>query len=262
MNAPEELTGRTLVVVPHPDDETIGSGVLLQRIQEPIVVFATDGAPRDEFFWGKAGSRLRYARARQEEARLALASAGVNEIIFLAEIAYAPEMFVDQELYKWVGEAVDDIGSMIQRYRPNALLTTAYEGGHPDHDACSFVTSVLARQYALRTWEFPLYHRRHASELVFQRFVVPGEQEEAVLEPTPDELETKQQMIAAYASQHPFLLEFDPGVERFRRQPAYDYLQPPHAGKLNYEAWEWPVTGKQICESFAAFLAERRRRVV
>ena len=48
-----ELLGRTLVLVAHPDDETAGCGALLQRMDEPIIVFATDGAPRDKYFWGK-----------------------------------------------------------------------------------------------------------------------------------------------------------------------------------------------------------------
>jgi hypothetical protein len=51
------LLGRTLVLVAHPDDETGGCAALLQRMQQPIVVFATNGAPDDEFFWGPFGSR-------------------------------------------------------------------------------------------------------------------------------------------------------------------------------------------------------------
>lgn len=39
------LLGKTLVLVAHPDDETGGCSALLQRVREPIVVFATSGAP-------------------------------------------------------------------------------------------------------------------------------------------------------------------------------------------------------------------------
>jgi hypothetical protein len=45
------LFGRILVIVAHQDDETACS-VLLQRAREAWVVFATDGAPASEFFWG------------------------------------------------------------------------------------------------------------------------------------------------------------------------------------------------------------------
>ena len=64
------LLGRTLVIVGHPDDEAVGCGGLLQRMREPIVLFCTDGAPRDPFFWERYGSREAYARERREEVRL------------------------------------------------------------------------------------------------------------------------------------------------------------------------------------------------
>src|SRR5207248_225254 len=53
----EPLLGRTLVLVAHQDDETIGCGALLQRMRDPLVVFGTDGAPRDQKFWHGLGTR-------------------------------------------------------------------------------------------------------------------------------------------------------------------------------------------------------------
>ena len=67
------LLGRTLVIVAHPDDETITCGGLLQRMRDPCVVFATDGAPEDAYFWSRFGSRERYAAIREQEAQAALA---------------------------------------------------------------------------------------------------------------------------------------------------------------------------------------------
>jgi LmbE family N-acetylglucosaminyl deacetylase len=270
--------GRTLVLVAHPDDESVGCGVLLQRIREPIVVFATDGAPRDDSFWREHGSRLRYARVRQEEAYAALAPVGVSEVVFLAEQAGARELFVDQELYEAVPEAAELLTDLVARYRPEALLTLAYEGGHPDHDVCSFLAEVVARGHGLPVWEFPLYHRLLSEKPVFQQFLVDAHKEdphlpkpgrcgapvapETVLDPTPEELEIKRQMLAAYPSQHPFLFEFDPAIERFRPQAAYDYSQPLHAGTLNYEAWRWPVTGNKVCAALTAYMQARDRRAV
>jgi LmbE family N-acetylglucosaminyl deacetylase len=267
--------GRTMVLVAHPDDESVGCGVLLQRIREPIVVFATDGAPRDDSFWREHGSRLRYARVRQEEAHAALAPVGVSEVVFLAEQAGARELFVDQELYEAVPEAEKLLSDLVARYRPEAILTLAYEGGHPDHDVCSFLAAVLARRHALPVWELPLYHRLHSGKPVFQQFLAAPDAEdphlpksdrygapETRLEITPEELEIKRQMLAAYPSQHPFLFEFDPTIECFRRQVAYDYSQPPHAGTLNYEAWRWPVTGNKVCAALARFRQTQHRRAV
>ncbi len=272
MDAPFVLLGRTLVLVAHPDDEAVGCGALLQRMREPIVVFCTDGAPRDEYFWKAYGSRLRYARVRQEEARRSLSLAGVTEMAFLDEQG-SLDLFVDQELHRAIPEAVAIITNIAERYRPQAILTLAYEGGHPDHDTASFLGAVMGRRYRLPVWEFPLYHRQHglamcaavhgrAGELVYQRFVVPSAEEEVVLELTPTELETKRAMLQAYASQHPFLFEFEPSVERVRPQHRYDYSQPPHVGPLNYEAWQWNISGTDVCRAYLDFLTTQKRQLV
>src|SRR6266568_1251102 len=129
------LLGRTLVLVAHPDDEAAGCGVLLQRIHQPIIVFATDGAPRDPFFWKKFGSRDAYGKVRRDESRQALAVLGVTQIEFLrGNDGYGA--FADQELFRSLETASEAIRQLIEQYRPDALLTLAYEGGHPDHDAC------------------------------------------------------------------------------------------------------------------------------
>jgi LmbE family N-acetylglucosaminyl deacetylase len=260
MGIPDLLLDRTLVLVAHADDESAGCGALLQRMAEPIVVIATDGAPRDEFFWAKAGSRLRYARVRVEEAHTALGLAGVNEVVLLAEHS-GQECFVDQELCRAIPQALEELTGIVRRYRPVALLTTAYEGGHPDHDVCSFLAAVLSRQHHLPVWEFPLYHRGYPDRPVFQQFLLPAG-EETELEITPEEMQVKQQMLAAYGSQHPFLLEFNSAVERYRSQPTYNYSQPPHFGPLNYEAWQWPIKGSEVCAEFAWFLQVQQRRAV
>ena len=76
----QQLLGTTVVLVAHPDDEVIGFGALLQKMERGIVVFATDGAPRDEYFWKAHGSREEYSRIRRQEAREALAVVGAGVI--------------------------------------------------------------------------------------------------------------------------------------------------------------------------------------
>ena len=250
-----ELLGRTLVLVAHPDDETAGCGALLQRIAQPVVAFVTDGAPKDEYFWGKYGSRLNYQRVREEEARAALSSIGVSEIEFLGEEPLASgEGIADQELCRHMPETYERLSLLISRQRPNAMLALAYEGGHPDHDCCSILGARLGTEYKLPIWEFPLYHRATGGNLQYQQFLTSQPlHDEVAVELSPEELAIKQAMLNAYASQHPFLLEFDATVERFRRQINYDYTQRPHAGTLNYEAWGWKVTGEDVCAAYRDF---------
>lgn len=249
---PDPLLGRTLVLVAHPDDEAIVCGGLLQRMREPIVLFATDGAPRDSFFWSRYGSREAYAGIRAREARQALRAVGVEHYAFLAHDG----VFVDQELFRRLDAAAGPLLEWVRHYRPQTVLTLAYEGGHPDHDACSFLAACVRREYALDVWEMPAYHRSTGGVTVRQEFLSVAE-DEVTLTLTSAELARKSTMCAAYQSQRSVLEEFQLTVERFRPQPAYDYTRPPHPGVLNYEAWQWSMTGAELSAEFVRHLSRR-----
>jgi LmbE family N-acetylglucosaminyl deacetylase len=249
------LLDRTLVLIAHADDEVIGCGALLQRMKTPVVVLATDGAPRDDYFWRRHGSREAYAQVREDEARKALAEVGVDEPIFLA---HRNPVFVDQELFRVLPLAFDALLELAHQHRPSALLTLAYEGGHPDHDSCCFLTAQLARELKLPAWEMPLYHRSLDGLPVKQEFASPNGPE-LVLHPTMDELERKRRMIAAYSSQGDLGEHFNTELERFRPLADYDFSRPPLPGVLNYEAWQWPITGVQVAEHFSRFDEQRKQ---
>jgi LmbE family N-acetylglucosaminyl deacetylase len=246
----QPLLGRTLVIVAHPDDESISCGGLLQRMREPCVVFATDGAPEDDYFWRKYGSRERYAELREEEAQAALAELGVSEIEFLSRWSEVP--LIDQGLYRSLPAAFSALSSVVESRRPECLLTLAYEGGHPDHDSVSFLSAQLRRKYSLPVWEAPLYHRNQHGAGVYQRFVQEGE-EVTEFKIEGAELAAKQRMLACYKSQFDALPSFSVDLERFRPQAAYNYSRRPHAGKVNYELWQWRMTAEEVCAAFVEF---------
>src|SRR5437588_11264998 len=110
------LLGRTLFIVAHPDDESISCGGLLQHMREACVVFATDGAPEDEYFWSRHGSREAYASLRESEARAALAAVGVKGSEFLARQARTP--LIDQRLYLSLPAAFNALSVIVERRRP------------------------------------------------------------------------------------------------------------------------------------------------
>jgi LmbE family N-acetylglucosaminyl deacetylase len=250
MDALAPLLGKTLVLVAHPDDEAVGCGALLQRMREPVVVFATDGAPHDPYFWEKYGSREAYAEMRRQEARAALGLAGVRQVEFLQA---GEGYFTDQELFRCLAQGLESLSALLRRHSSTALLTLAYEGGHPDHDSCSCLASVLARRFSLPVWEMPLYFRRADGAALYQRFRNQNGTEIA-LQPSSKEQTTKLDILAAYASQGEVLKQFSAAPEWFRPQAAYDYSQPPHSGVLNYEAWGWPIKGAEVSAAFSNFL--------
>ena len=248
----DDLLGRTLILVAHPDDECIAFGALLQRMREPVVVFATSGSPADPYFWKQHGSREAYAALRRREALASMTAAGVKDVIFLADLP-GGESVVDQEMFRNLWSAFDLLADIVRRRMITALLTLAYEGGHPDHDSCSFLAAQLAKLTTLPCWEAPLYHRNPDGSGTFQEFIVASGAELDV-RPTAEEEERKRQMCRAYASQGDFLSRFQVSPEFIRPQMAYDYTQPPHQGKTNYESWQWKMTAQEVCAAFAGFL--------
>lgn len=253
------LLGRTMVLVAHPDDESVGCGVLLQRMRNGIVVFATDGGPTDRYFWGEYGTREAYVELREREARDALGIVGIREVHYLA----GPDgrRIQDQEAFRCLPTAFASLKQLVDELKPQALLTLAYEGGHPDHDSCSVLAHALQSERKLPVWEVPLYHRSTDGTGVHQEFLPrEGARDEDVasIEATPDELARKRRMVEAYASQPGIVNAFKLDVERFRPQVAYDYSLPPHPGKLNYEVWQWRMGGQEVSRAFTEFLNGRR----
>ena len=180
MKTLQPLLGRTLLVLAHPDDECVTYGALLQRMADPIVRYMTDGAPRDAYFWGRYGSREAYAALRQQEARRALAGIGVHRIEFVSDGDHsrncggaASDILVDQELFRILPAVWRELADAVERLQPQALLTLAYEGGHPDHDCCNLLVSLAAKRFGLPAWEAPIYNRaceKDAERLEPQRF--------------------------------------------------------------------------------------------
>jgi LmbE family N-acetylglucosaminyl deacetylase len=245
------LLGRTLILVAHPDDETACAG-LLHRATHATVLFCTDGAPTQNHFWSRYSSRQQYAATRKTEAMRALAMVGKTPPQFLQD-PQSHELFRDQQLYEAVARSYSSLLEKFEDSHLDAIVAPAYEGGHPDHDTCSFLAHLLGARLAVPVWETPLYHRTPNGELVHQRFLQPNGTE-MTLHLTSAEIETRSAMLSAYVSQ-PDASEFvNAGVELYRQQPSYDFSLPPHPGKTNYELWCWPMTSSMLCKAFQSCL--------
>jgi LmbE family N-acetylglucosaminyl deacetylase len=238
----QALLRRPFVLVAHQDDEALGCGILLQRAEDPVVVFATDGAPADEYFWRKYGSRERLAEVRREEAAKAMSEVGVEHYEFLD--------FRDQRLYAHLPAALNRVLAIARGHDCHAIVAHAYEGGHPDHDACSYLAFLAGERLGVPVWEMPLYHRAHGDPRM-QQFI--SGDAEIVITPTDSEYDGKHRMASAYVSQGEVIRAFPERNEIFRRQPRYEYSRPPHAGPLNYETWQWPITGSDVSRAFTEF---------
>lgn len=252
--------GPVLLVAAHPDDETIGAGGILPELGGVTVLHLTDGAPRDRRWWGSPGFAARedYARARGEELRAALALAGI-----VGERARGLGL-ADQEASAELSRLAREIAATVRDLRPAVVLTHPYEGGHPDHDAAAFAVHAACRmierggERAPAIVESPSYHAR-GEGIATGEFLPgdtgPGAGAETV-ELDEEQRARKARMLACFATQRETLAQFGGGErERFRLAPRYDFTRAPHEGVLNYERFEWGVTGPEWRERARAALA-------
>jgi N-acetylglucosamine malate deacetylase 2 len=204
---------KTLILVAHPDDETVGCAGLLQRATKAVVVFAVDGAPPHYRFERRFGSLRNYSDLRYREAAAALA--GIPQCSFRRLVRQDGSCFVDQHLFLEMPEAFLSLCRIAREFAPDLIVSHAFEGGHLDHDACHVLAKRAAIALGVQTLEFPLYWRTEQHGDRFQEFR-DARGPEFLLELSERELEVKRCMLAEYESQRGLTSVFQPQVERFR----------------------------------------------
>lgn len=232
-----------VVVAAHSDDEAIGLGAHLhsfKRLQRLLHV--TDGAPRNEQDARNAGfsSWRDYAAARSRESARAMEIAG-------AKCNRASLGIADQQTIHNVEQVSNRLATIFRALRPDVVITHPYEGGHPDHDstaacvhaACAILASNSER--APRVAEFASYHAGPEG-LEVECFLGENSSDDFLL--SQSEQERKLKIFKCYESQSHVLQAFPCHREPVRWAPEYNFSLPPHAGKLNYEQFDWGVDGE------------------
>src|SRR5690348_4959687 len=248
---------RITIVCAHADDEVIGAGGRLPHLPDVHVVHVTDGAPRDmtDAIANGFMSREAYARARAQERERALALARIP-----ADRIHGIGL-VDQEVSFALPALARQLLVTLDTYRPDLVLTHAYEGGHPDHDATALAVRAAVELARTRDGaappiaEFTGYHWRGGAMRTGS--FLPGITAEMwrVLLGAADR-RRKAAMFACYATQQRVLASFSTEAECFRLAPTYDYTAPPHEGHLFYEWFDWRIDGREWRRLASAALEE------
>jgi LmbE family N-acetylglucosaminyl deacetylase len=246
-----------MIVVAHPDDETIGIGGHLAALREADIIHVTDGAPRDLVDARSHGFSTwqDYAEARRMELLAAMDEAGV-ETDHLHALGIA-----DQEAARDLAPLSLQLAGFFRDQRPRFVCTHPFEGGHPDHDATAFAVWAACRLIERTGFappgviEMAFYHGGPDGP-VYQDFI-PGQSAACLeLQLTEAELERKQRMIGHFLTQRRILASFVATAERFRVAPRYDFLSLPNDGRLLYEDWRLGLTGAEWLKLAAEALEE------
>lgn len=238
--------GSVLVVVAHPDDEVIAAAGLLSRSESAGVICASDGAPRNPDYARRAGfsSRFDYARARRRESEAALALLGRDP---------DPSLnlgIVDQEVTSELVALARFLVTVIESGF-NTVVTHAYEGGHPDHDAVAFAVhaavALIVRSggTAPLILEASIYNGAGAAHVLQQFLPRPDAGPTFALDLSAEERDLKRRMLATHATQLHLLREFELSRECFRPAPPYHFSLPPHHGRLGFDEFRWPINGRR-----------------
>lgn len=258
--APLAALPRTMLVGAHPDDETVLAGARLRRLASALFVCVTDGAPRNGYDAGRHGlTPDAYAQARRVELQSVLARCGVaaGQVLSLD----CP----DQQASLLLVPASRKLAALVARHGTEVVLSHAYEGGHPDHDASAFIVHAAVAllraqgESAPAIVEMAGYRRRADGERACAFLPRPDGADDGALMLTlsPQELRWKSELIAGFTTQRETLSGFPVDGEGYRPAPAYDFRQPPHAGTLHYENYPWGMTG----ERFRALAAQALREL-
>ena len=238
---------RVALVVAHPDDEILAAGASLHLMMNLMLVHVTDGAPRGLNDAARAGfdSPEAYAAARQAELSNAL-------LLARCRAERAGLGIPDQDASKNMPAIARSLAGLFHEHGTQVVITHAYEGGHPDHDATALAVHAAAPGGVI---EFAGYHAGEDGSFVAGEFL-PGPPAVDVML-NEEEQALKRALFDCFPTQARILSEFGTTTERFR--PARpDFREPPHPGTLNYEQWGWGMTGARWRGLAAAALEEMK----
>lgn len=190
---------RLLMVAPHPDDETIATGLLLQQVREAggevhiLLLTAGDNDPWPQRWLERRlhiGSldRQRWAQRRSLEMKRAVERLGLPQAS-LRPLGW-PDLGVSTLLLRSTNDVVAVIAQELDQFAPNLIVLPSLLDRHPDHGAAH----VLMR----------LALAGHAESPALFTYLVHGKPDSAgfvEIQATPAQMANKREALLAHSSQ-------------------------------------------------------------
>jgi len=155
---------RLLVIAPHPDDESLATGGLLQRARQGgaavRVLFATNG---DNNPWPQRWvekrwqigqrERRRWGALRRREARFAL-----KKLDFQGESRFLhfPDQGITSKLLQADPATLDTLCAELENWKPTCLILPSSYDLHPDHNALYVLLQIALDR--VRRPDLPQFH--------------------------------------------------------------------------------------------------------
>jgi N-acetylglucosamine malate deacetylase 1 len=241
----------TLFLFAHQDDELAAAPHLLRAIdtrEQVTCLFLTDGASEVD------------AATRDRESIRALERFGVplSNLTFLRTTRTIPDLQLVDHLDDALAAMTATLPNSIQK-----IWVTAWEGGHPDHDAAYLLARALMKRLGIAELRaFPIYHGEGTFGRWFRAFALTSGTKERVSITFKEGLAILRAALI-YKSQWKTLLGLGPWlIVRALVRRSFEYrcgaqdqpLRRPHPGRLLYERME-RTTWEIFSGKAAAFCA-------
>lgn len=215
---------RLLVFAPHPDDESLACGGLIQRARQAgadvCVVIATDGDANPwpqrviEKRWRLGpDATARWGLVRGSEARAALQALGIAED--KARFLHWADQGLTRRLMERGAESMAQLRQLIGLHRPTLVAMPSLLDSHPDHSALALLlkAALRAENNDARLLSYWLHGRIDMADSIVSQLTL-----------TPAELAAKRVAALSHDSQTRFgrsrLLRFVAASEEFRQPVA------------------------------------------
>lgn len=143
---------RLMLIAPHPDDEAIACGILLQRARRAgaaiRVVYATDGDNNpwpqrflERKWYISAADRKRWGELRRQEALAALSVLDID--LSCAEFLALPDQGLTELLARDCRPTLARFEKVITDWAPTDLLIPSTADTHPDHNAVAVMLRLV-----------------------------------------------------------------------------------------------------------------------
>ncbi len=250
-------SAKYLFLFAHPDDDVLISGTMKMLIDRGAEVHGA---------WLGSGDFLGQGQTRRAERAKAAKIMGLKKSqMHILEIP-------DTHMLRDLQQAATKVTDLFSKVKPDIVFVTAFEGGHPDHDAANFLAYEASRRTGLspKLFEFPLYNGTGPFYHWWWKIndFPPGGPPALSIPLNRAAVDAKYRIMRTYSSQWMYMIparlassrtELLQHGEIFRPSPPNrDHAVPPHEGMLNYERWFNCFMGTTFDDFKKAVLRTRR----